>query len=250
MNDNEPTSVNTFFKDITALNNWIEKIGDKHDETLNITFTGELIKYTKTSNKTQRKDYGTGCDSFHILPYLHMVEYEGSLYYITEENDFFRKCSEFLYEKDFSQQYRDFIEKSQRNKNRMTSAKIQPFCKKCNFNLGVYDPKQKRFLPLSIKERRTCLYIHKRLFCVIWKTVKATSTDAIKELENNFDYEPNQFSDDISKQVVEKKSPISNEKDCLFAVFSLDLETVNVPYQDFCEAYAVGCYQLNRLKEC
>ena len=36
----------------------------------------------------------------------------------------------------------------------------------------------------------------------------------------------------------------------MFAVFSFDLETVNVPYQEFCEAYAAGCYHLDRLKEC
>ena len=33
-------------------------------------------------------------------------------------------------------------------------------------------------------------------------------------------------------------------------MFSSDLETVNVPYQEFCEKYAAGCYQLDRLKEC
>ena len=33
-------------------------------------------------------------------------------------------------------------------------------------------------------------------------------------------------------------------------VFSFNVETVNVPYQGFCEAYAASCYHLNRLKEC
>ena len=28
------------------------------------------------------------------------------------------------------------------------------------------------------------------------------------------------------------------------------LETVNVPYQEFCETYAASCYHLDRLKEC
>ena len=36
----------------------------------------------------------------------------------------------------------------------------------------------------------------------------------------------------------------------MFAVFSFDLEAVNVPYQEFCETYAAGCYHLDRLKEC
>ena len=82
---------------------------------------------------------------------------------------------------------------------------------------------------------------------MIWKTEKANFTDAIKELEKNFEYQPNHITDNILKHVVEYKFPIPNEKDCLSAVFSFDLETVNVPYQEFCETYAAGCYHLDRL---
>ena len=74
--------------------------------------------------------------------------------------------------------------------------------------------------------------------------------DAIEELEKNFEYQPNHITDNILKQVVEYKFPISNETDCLFGVFSFDLETVNVSYHEFCETYAAGCYHLDRLKEC
>ena len=134
INDNDPSMINAFFKDAEQLDKRIEKINDKYDETLNITFTGELIRYTKTFNKIKRSNYGTGCDSFKKI-----VEYRGNLCYIPEENECFRKCLEFINKKDFSQQYCDFIKESQRNKNIMTSAKIQPFCKKHNINLGVYD---------------------------------------------------------------------------------------------------------------
>ena len=48
INNNDPILMLTFFKDVNALKNWIEKTNDKYDETLNITFTGELFKYTKT----------------------------------------------------------------------------------------------------------------------------------------------------------------------------------------------------------
>ena len=85
---------------------------------------------------------------------------------------------------------------------------------------------------------------------MIWKTVKTNFTDAVEELEKNFEYQPNHITDNILKQVVEYKFPISNEKDCLFGVFSFDLETVNVSYHEFCETYAAGCYHLDRLKEC
>ena len=132
----------------------------------------------------------------------------------------------------------------------MTSAKIQPFCKKYNIGLGVYNKDQQTLLPQTIKERTISLFIHKNLFCVIWKTEKTIFIDAIKELEDNFEYEPKHIIDNILKQVFENKFPTSNEKDCLFAVFSFDLETVNVPYQEVCEAYAADCYHLDRLKEC
>ena len=118
INDNNPSMINAFFKDAQQLDKRIEKINDKYDETLNITFTGELIRYTKTFNKIKRSNYGTGCDSFKKI-----VEYRGNLCYIPEENECFRKCLEFIYKKDFSQQYCDFIKESQRNKNIMTSAK-------------------------------------------------------------------------------------------------------------------------------
>ena len=51
INDNDPSTINAFFKDAEQLDKRIEKINDKCDETLNITFTGEIIRYTKTFNK-------------------------------------------------------------------------------------------------------------------------------------------------------------------------------------------------------
>ena len=106
-NDKDTTSVNTFFRDVKALNNWIEKINDKYDETLNNTFTGVLIRYTKIFTKIKRSNHGGGCHRFEKI-----VEYRGNLCYIPEENKCFRKCLDFQYKKDFSQQYRDFIKKS------------------------------------------------------------------------------------------------------------------------------------------
>ena len=216
INDNDPSMINAFFKDGEQLDKRIEKINDKYDETLNITFTGELIRYTKTFNKLQRSDYGTGCDVFKKI-----VEYRENLCYIPEENECFRKCLEYKYKKNFSQQNCEFIKESLRNKNITTSAKIQPFCKKQNTNLGVYNPKQQEILPRWVTERRICLFIPKNHFCVIRKTEKTNFTDAIEELEKNFEYQPNHITNNILKQVVEYEFPISNEKDCLFAVFFL-----------------------------
>ena len=105
-------------------------------------------------------------------------------------------------QKDFSQQYHEFVKESRRNKNIMTSAKIQPFCKKHNIKLGVYNPNQQEKLPRSVTERRVCLFFHKNHFCVVWKTKKKTFTDAFREFENKFEYESHHISDNILKQVV------------------------------------------------
>ena len=44
INDNDPSTIFAFFIDGEQLDKRIEKINDKYDETLNITFTGELIR--------------------------------------------------------------------------------------------------------------------------------------------------------------------------------------------------------------
>ena len=245
INDKEPSMINAFFSNRDGLIERIEKFNERYDESVPITFTGILIKYTKSINKIRRSYYGTGCDGFKKI-----VEYKGNLCYIPEENECFRKCLEFVSNKDLSEEYRDFIKNSKTTKNIMTSAKIQPFCKKYNVNLGVYNINQQEILPRSVTERRICLYIHENHFCLIWKTKNTTFTDAIKELKNNFKYEANQISHNILKHVQKYKFPISNEKDCLYAVFAFDLETANVDFKQYCDPYAAGCYHLNRLKEC
>ena len=245
INDKESSMINAFFSNRDALIERIEKINERYDESVPITFKGIVIKYSKSFNKIRRSYYGTGCDSFKKI-----VEYRGNLCYIPEENECFRKCLEFIYKKDFTKKYHDFIKNSKTTKNIMTSAKIQPFCKKYNINLGVYNINQQEILPRYVTERRLCLIIHENHFCVIWKTKNTSFTNAIKELEDNFKYEDNQISDNILKQVQEYKFPISNEKDCLYAVFAFDLETANVDYKQYCVPYAAGCYHLNLLKEC
>ena len=162
INDKESSMINAFFSNRDALIERIEKINERYDESVPITFTGIVIKYTKSFNKIRRSYYGTGCNSFQKI-----VEYRGNLCYIPEQNECFRKCLEFIYKKDCTEKYHDFIKNSRTTKNIMTSAKIQPFCKKYGINLGVYNKNQQETLPRSVTERRLCLIIHENHFCVI-----------------------------------------------------------------------------------
>ena len=136
----------------------------------------------------------------------------------------FRKYLQF-----FSREYREFIQGSDRCKNIMTAAKMQPFCRKHNNDLGVYIlKKQRSILPKTVTERRICLLIPNNHFWVIWKTNQLSFSDAIEEIENNFSNEGTQINDNISQQVIEFKFPISCEMNCLYNVFSFDLETCSV----------------------
>ena len=51
----------------------------------------------------------------------------------------------------------------------MTSATMQPFCRKYNINLSVYNKKQRSILPKTITERGICLLLPKNFSCVIQK---------------------------------------------------------------------------------
>ena len=162
----------------------------------------------------------------------------------------FYDCIEFMYQKDFSQEYHEFLKQSDRCKNIMTKAKTQPFCKKYLLNLGVYKAKQKAILPRSVTERKVCFYIYNNHLCVLRKINQSTYPDPMKELEENFIQESNETADVISKKIIECKFPISYEKNCMFAVFAFDVETCNVENQLYCEAYAAGVYHPNRFNEC
>ena len=106
INDKESSMINAFFSKRDALIERIEKINERYDESVPITFKGIVIKYSKSFNKIRRSYYRTGCDSFKKI-----VEYRGNLCYIPEENECFRKCLEFIYKKDFTKKYHDFYKK-------------------------------------------------------------------------------------------------------------------------------------------
>ena len=64
INDKESSMINAFFTNRDGLIERIEKIIERYDETIPITFTGIVIKYSKSFNRIRRSYYGTGCNSF------------------------------------------------------------------------------------------------------------------------------------------------------------------------------------------
>ena len=204
LKDGEPFQVSRLYKDSEQLTKSIERMIEKYDDSLEVVFSGYLTKYTTVFNQIKRSKYGKGCDAFNKN-----LEDVGQLCYIPTGNACFRKCLEFFQRRDFPNEYKEDILSSDRCKNIMASAKIQPFCRKYNINLGVYKKKQRSILPKTVTERKFCLLIHNNLFCVIWKDNQSSFSDAIEEMENFHRYEETQINNNNLKQVIENNSPIS-----------------------------------------
>ena len=51
----------------------------------------------------------------------------------------------------------------------MTRCTIPEFCERYKLDIGIYDPKSKRILPINVKERNIYVNIHKNQYCVFWK---------------------------------------------------------------------------------
>ena len=66
----------------------------------------------------------------------------------------------------------------------MTKARIQPFCRANNLNLGYYDVDG--VFPRSVTNRDSALYFYNNHFCLIWKSRGVSFNQAIQELKDNF----------------------------------------------------------------
>ena len=66
----------------------------------------------------------------------------------------------------------------------MTSAIIQPFCRKYNININCFDGT--RINLRNITQRNKALFIHNNHFCLIWKSQNISFNQAIEgELKPN-----------------------------------------------------------------
>ena len=61
----------------------------------------------------------------------------------------------------------------------MTEARIQPFCKSNNNNLGYYN--EDRVFPRSVTNRNIALFLFNNHFCLIWMSEGVSCNQAIKE---------------------------------------------------------------------
>ena len=237
---------NRFFKnsDDDELAKFIDKIIDKYDDHPSIYYTGNIYRYFRNFKRVNRSDHGRGANEFNNIE-----EYESKNCYIPSGNGCFLKCINYIFDKDFSIEYFEFIKSYKRRPNVMARCRIPEFCKRYKIDIGSYDVNSKRILPWTVKQKNICVHIHRNHYCVIWKKNRKDSLlSGVQEIENNFKYIKNKLNENNLKQRILYRFPKHEIIDQLENVFVFDLETHND--QEFAEAYGVGLYDVNRLKDC
>ena len=83
----------------------------------------------------------------------------------------------------------------------MTSARIQPFCRNYNINIGCFDGT--RINPRSLTQRDTAIKIHNNHFCLIWNSIGISFNRVLEdELKPNFKVVDNIMSDKLVKKFI------------------------------------------------
>ena len=242
LGDDGEIDTNRFFKDSDELAKFIDKILDKYDDHPSIYYTGNIYRYFKKFKRVTRSEHGRGANEFNNIQ-----EYEGENCYIPSGNGCFLKCINYIFDKDFSMQYLEFIQSYKRRTNVMTQCRIPEFCKRYKIDIGIYYLKTKRILPQTVKQKNISIYIHKNHYCVIWKKNRKDSLlNGVNEIEENFKYVKNKINENNLKQRIRYRFPKHETIDQLENVFVFDLETHND--EEFAEAYAAGLYDVNRLR--
>ena len=124
----------------------------------------------------------------------------------------------------------------------MTSARIQPFCRKYDINIGCYDGF--RVCPRNITQRNTALKIHENHFCLIWKPDGITFDRATKELKDNFKIVDNVISDKHVKSYIKDEYKPKKVQSQITNMVVYDMETFNT---DETVPYANCIYRLSKL---
>ena len=136
----------------------------------------------------------------------------------------FIEYKNYFNEKDFAEEFLTFIRTEQRRSKVMTSARIQPFCRKYNINIGCFDGT--RINPRNVTQRDTALKIHINHFCLIWKSNGISFNQAIEdELKPKFKVVDNVISDKYVKSSIKYDYKPKKLQSPLTNIVVYDLET-------------------------
>ena len=167
------------FRNMDDFEAYINSIDQDYDSDDSI-FDGYIYKInTPQFNKINRSQNGNGCNFDKII-----IEYRGNNCFIPTKGYCFVKCINFLTGKDYKQQYLDFIRNEKRRSNIMTKARIQPFCRANNINVGYYNGY--RVFPETVTNRDSALFLFNNNFCLIWRSQGVSFKQACKEVKDNY----------------------------------------------------------------
>ena len=167
------------FRKMIDFETYINSIDEGYDGDDSI-FNGYIYKInTPQFNKVNRSQYGNGCSFDNII-----VENQGNNCFIPSKGYCFIKCINFLTGPDYKDKNLEFIRNEKRRTNIKTKARIQPFCRANNINLGYYN--DEGVFPTTVTNRHSALYLYNNHFCLIWKSQGKNFKRAIQELKDNF----------------------------------------------------------------
>ena len=212
---------NIRFKNMDDFERYINAIDVDYDSE-DVTFTGYVFKINKPHFAfVKRSAYGRGPNYMQEI-----VEYHGQNCYIPNSGMCFIKCIKYFTKKDYTEGFLTFIRIEQRRSNVMTSARIQPFCRKYNISIGCFDGTRKNSRNLT--QRNTSLFIYNNHFCLIWKSNGNSFNQVIEnELKPNFKVVDNVISDKHVKSFIKYEYNPEKIKSPLTNIVIYDLETFN-----------------------
>ena len=118
----------------------------------------------------------------------------------------------------------------------MTKARIQPFCRANNINLGYYN--DDRVFPRRVTNRDSALYLYNNHFCLIWKS------QAIQELIDNLKFVDKYITEENVKSYFKYEYKPKKIKSHLTNFIVYDLETLNT---DRARPYVFCFYRLSKI---
>ena len=151
---------NIIHKNVDDFENYKNAIDINYDSE-NVTFNGYVYKLNTPQFKVvKRSVYAKG--TIYMQEILECHEQNCN---IPTSGMRFIKCINYFTKTDYTQEFQDFVQTEQKRTIVMTSAAIQPFCRKYNINIGRFDGT--RINPRNISQRNIAIKIHTNHFCLV-----------------------------------------------------------------------------------
>ena len=105
LGDEGEIDTNRFFTDSNEVAKFIDKILDKNDDHASIYHTGNIYWFLRNFKPVNRSDHGRGANELN-----NNLECEGVNCYIASGNGCFLKCINYIFKKEFSIKYFEFMQ--------------------------------------------------------------------------------------------------------------------------------------------